>query len=46
MQFVDNHAALATDRILLRRIRGSEISRVRPLGDAGMLRQLDRGGSG
>lgn len=46
MQFVDNHAALATDRILLRRIRGSEISRIRPLGDAGMLRQLDRGGSG
>lgn len=46
MQFVDNHAALATDRILLIRIHGSEISRVKPLGDASMLRQLDRGGSG
>ena len=46
MQFADSHAALATDRILLTRIHGSEISRVKPLGDAGMLRQLDRGGSG
>ncbi|MCC8964448.1 GNAT family N-acetyltransferase [Bradyrhizobium sp. Pear76] len=46
MQFVDSHAALATDRILLTRIHGSEIARVKPLGDAGMLRQLDRGGSG
>uniref|UniRef100_A0A973WIF2 N-acetyltransferase n=1 Tax=Bradyrhizobium quebecense TaxID=2748629 RepID=A0A973WIF2_9BRAD len=46
MQFVDSHAALATDRILLTRIHGSEISRVKPLGDAGTLRQLDRGGSG
>ncbi|MCC8982619.1 GNAT family N-acetyltransferase [Bradyrhizobium acaciae] len=44
MQFVDSHAALATDRILLTRIHGSEISRLKPLGDAG-LRQLDRGGS-
>lgn len=45
MQFADSHAALATDRILLTSIHGSEISRVKPLGDAGMLRQLDRGGS-
>ncbi|MHC2256104.1 RimJ/RimL family protein N-acetyltransferase [Bradyrhizobium embrapense] len=45
MQFADSHAALATDRILLTRIDCSGISRVKPLGDAGMLRQLDRGGS-
>ncbi|QOZ31401.1 GNAT family N-acetyltransferase [Bradyrhizobium sp. CCBAU 53421] len=46
MQFADSHAALATDRILLTRIRGSAISRVKPLGDSGTLRPLDRCGSG